>query len=213
MRMEREHADRQPSKPSDVAANAVEDLATAVAGTGPLLQRDYWAVLDGCPLKPSEVVRFVSEHFERFAPEDVVRFSREHEGVPIAVGEEIAVTIAGAGDCEVRAIHAGEQSFTLATKIGHPEAGRITFGAYRTERGDVLFHIRSRARSSDGLRYVGFLGIGEAMQTRAWTAFVNRVAVAVCRGVVGSIHAETCRCEDEPDEDAFTRPTYDARGD
>jgi hypothetical protein len=207
-----EQAPRPPEASGD-AARAAEGLAAAIAGTGPLLQRDYWAVLDGCPLTPAEVVRLVSEHFPRFAPEDVVRFSRERAAVPIAVGEELGVSIAGAGGCEVRAIHVDDQSFTLATMRGHPEAGRITFGAYRNEHGDVLFHIRSRARSSDGLRYVGFLGIGEAMQTRAWTAFVNRVAVAASRGVVGAIRAETCHCEDEPDEDAFCRPTYEARGD
>jgi hypothetical protein len=213
MRADEDHPGEQASKPSEASGVAAEGLAAAIAGTGPLLQRDYWAVLDGCPLKPAEVVRLVSEHFARFAPEDVVRFSREHAGVPIAVGEELGVSIAGAGACGVRAIHVDDQSFTLATMSRHPEAGRITFGSYRNEHGDVLFHIRSRARSSDGLRYLGFLGIGEAMQTRAWTAFVNRVAVAVSRGVVGAIRAETCHCADESDEDAFSRPTYEARGD
>jgi hypothetical protein len=214
MQTEREQRMEQASAAGEEAARrTAERIASARAGVGPLLQRDYWAVLDACPMRPSEVVRFVSENFERFAPEDVVRFAREGGGVRIAAGETIGVSIAGAGSCEVQAIHADDLSFTLATIEGHPEAGRITFGAYRDERGDVVFHIRSRARSRDGIKYVGFLGIGEAMQTRTWTAFVNRVAVAVCRGVAGAIRAETSRCEDEPDEDVRCRPTYEARGD
>lgn len=214
MQTERGQSGEQGARPAASDAEGTSGrIAPAAEGTGPLLQRDYWAVLEACPLKPSDVARLVSEHFERFAPEDVVRFTRERDGVPIAPGETIEVSIAGAGRCEVQAIHVADSSFTLATIAGHPEAGRITFGAYRDDRGDVLFHIRSRARSSSGLKYVGFLGIGEAMQTRTWTAFVNRVAVAVSRGVAGAIRAETSGCEDEPEEDARCRPTYEARGD
>ena len=55
---------------------------------------------------------------------------------------------------------------------GHPEAGRITFGAYRTVDGDVVFHIRSRACSSSLFNYLGFLVGGDPMQTATWTDFV-----------------------------------------
>jgi hypothetical protein len=41
-----------------------EDLQTAAAGAGPLLQRDYWALMRDCPLKPSELVNYVKSHVE-----------------------------------------------------------------------------------------------------------------------------------------------------
>jgi hypothetical protein len=128
------------------------------------------------------------------------------------VGEELEVRIAGAGAARVRVLHRDRQSLTLGTVEGHPEAGRITFGAYRNRRGDVIFHIRSRARSSSPGNYLGFLGIGEAMQTSTWVDFVNRVAVATGRGVLGVIHAETREIADEDDRDVGS-PTYEARGD
>ena len=123
------------------------------------------------------------------------------------------VHIKGAGHFGVRVLHADAQSLTLGTLLGHPEAGRITFGAYRNERGDVIFHIRSRARAGTRLRYLGFVSAGEAMQTRCWTDYVNRVAVAYGEGVLGWIHAQTRVCDDEPEEEATGAPTYQALGD
>jgi hypothetical protein len=95
---------------------------------------------------------------------------------------------------------------------GHPEAGRITFGAYRDDDGCVIFHIRSRARSESVLRRLGFVLLGEAMQTNTWTDFVSRVA-ALCGGdVAGGVHVETKAIDDE-DDGSIDQPTYLARGD
>ena len=47
----------------------------------------------------------------------------------------------------VRVVDTNSLSLTLATDDGHPEAGRITFGVYPNDEGDIVFHIRSRARS------------------------------------------------------------------
>lgn len=185
-------------------------LLFALRGRGPLFQRDYWAVIDGASKTPPELVEVLRHHFERFPPEDLVHF-RRHRDAPLEVGDELTVHIVGAGTFGVRVLHRDAQSLTLGTLAGHPEAGRITFGAYRNGRGDVIFHIRSRARSSTRFNYVGFLGAGEPMQTNTWTTFVNRVAVFAGHGVVGWIHAETTRCEDETEDVARGTPTYFAR--
>lgn len=187
------------------------ELSPARTGAGPLLQRDYWAVVDGCRLAPADVMGYVAEVFESLSPAELAAFARPPDARRLGVGDELEVRIAGAGPARVRVLHRDALSVTLATMAGHPEAGRITFGAYRNAHGDVVFHIRSRARSSSVATYLGFRGIGEGMQTATWTDFVNRVAAATGRGVLGVVHAETREIADEDDQDPRTSPTYVAR--
>lgn len=193
------------------------DLLPASKGAGPLLQRDYWAVVRHSRLRASEVVELIAHRFPEFAPEELCVFHRvDGRHAPLVLGDELEVDIRGAGRFKVRVVHRGRQSLTLATLRGHPEAGRITFGAYPNGRGDVIFHIRSVARSGTPLMYLGFRTAGEAMQTNTWTEFVNRVAITVGDGVVGFVHADTRRLRgtDEPrDDESWNAPTYLARGD
>jgi hypothetical protein len=192
----------------------IEGLIRASDGRGPLLQRDYWGVIGNSRLKAPEVADTVAREFCRFPPEELVRFSRMAGAVePLREGDEIDVEIRMAGECRVRVIHRDRNSITLGTLQGHPEAGRITFGAYPNEAGDVVFHIRSRARSSSTSRYAGFMVGGEPMQTTTWTDFIDRVAHEVGDGVIGAIHVETTEIEDEPDDpETICSPTYLARG-
>ena len=186
-------------------------LLPASKGVGPLLQRDYWAVLAGCRLKPSEVIAHIREHFCEFPPSSLVRFQT---GGPIASGGHLDITIMPGQSCGVRVIHDDAQSFTLGTLEGHPEAGRITFGAYRNPAGEVIFHIRSRARSSTGSKRLGFLAIGDAMQTNTWTDFIANVAAGVGAQVKDVIHADTQEVEPVPeDDDPLESPTFLAVGD
>ncbi|WP_257458263.1 DUF1990 domain-containing protein [Archangium lipolyticum] len=193
----------------------LEGLLSAEEGAGPLLQRDYWAVIENCGCSPSEVMKLVASRFAEFAPEELVIFEREDGGnAPLEPGDELRVRIRGAGTFHVRIIHRDRQSLTMATLPGHPEAGRITFGAYRNELGDVIFHIRSRARSGSRVMYLGFRTGGEAMQTNTWTDFVNTVALTVGEGVIGFIHAETTVMEKAHESaDDVRGPTFLARGD
>ncbi|MFW6078808.1 MAG: DUF1990 family protein [Gemmatimonadota bacterium] len=193
-----------------------EGRAAAGAGAGPLYQRDYWAVIRDCRDRPSRVVDLVARRFPDFAPPKLVRFRRldGDRDRPLEVGDEMDVDIRGAGRSGVRVVHRDAASLTLATLRGHPETGRITFGAYRNARGDVLFHIRSRARSSSERTYLGYRVLGEAMQTNVWTDFINRIAATVGEGVAGHIHAERRRLRElPPDADAIVAPTYIARAD
>jgi hypothetical protein len=205
------------SESMNTESSQADDLLLPEQGAGPLLQRDYWAVIKDCPHPPSKVMEWVAVRFPEFAPSELCVFEREdesREGQPLELGEELSVKIQGAGTFGVRVIHKDTQSFTLATLPGHPEAGRITFGAYRNEHGDVIFHIRSRARSGSQFHYMGFVTAGEAMQTNTWTEFVLRAAVTAGEGVVGVIHADTTELEDEPEgSDPVHDPTFIAKGD
>jgi hypothetical protein len=116
--------------------------------------------------------------------------------------------------CAVRVIHEDAQSITFGTLDGHPEAGRITFGAYRNPAGDVIFHIRSRARSSTAMKRLGFLALGDAMQTNTWTDFIKNTAALARAPIKGVIHADTDAVDELPeDDDPLKSPTFLATGD
>lgn len=192
-------------------------LSPASAGKGPLLQRDYWAVFEDSPLRPRALIDAVAERFCEFPPEELVHFEPAAPGVAsgcLLVGEDLAIRIRGAGECGVRVVHRDDNSFTLLTLEGHPEAGRITFGAYPNDEGDVVFHIRSRARASSSLRYVEFLALGDAMQTNTWADFINNVAATIgCEPE--EIHADTIEVEESEADtiEKHDQPTFLARGD
>lgn len=197
----------------DSTRSLARGLLPSSRGTGPLLQRDYWAVIAECRLRPREVMELVASRFPEFAPEHLVVFRRLGDGRPLEVGDELEVHIRMAGTSRVRVVHRDANSLTLATLMGHPEAGRITFGAYPNEVGDIIFHIRSRARSGSSVFYASFIALGEAMQTETWAEFVNRVALTAGSGVLAFVHAETQELPAwlEGPEDVET-PTYIARG-
>lgn len=192
---------------------ALADVLTpASLGAGPLLQRDYWAVIRESTCSPSEIVQIVRERFHAFPPQELVVFTypEGHEGL-LEVGDTIDVHITGAPDTAVCVVHVDACSLTLGTVKGHPEAGRITFGAYPNRRGDVIFHIRSRARSSSVFHLTGFLAAGEPMQTNTWTDFIDRLAHTVGSGIIGAIHADTQKVDVEEADHALDAPTFIAR--
>lgn len=188
-----------------------DELLPASQGAGPLLQRDYWAVLSGCTLRPSEVMGHVKAHFCELPPAALVQFDAPRG---VALDAELDINIVPAQACRVRVLHEDAQSLTLGTLDGHPEAGRITFGAYRNPAGDLIFHIRSRARSATTSKRLGFLAIGDAMQTNTWTDFINNTAAAVGATIGDVIRAETAEVEEQPEDDPSQRsPTFLAVGD
>jgi hypothetical protein len=188
------------------------DRSLAAQGSGPLLQRDYWAVIRDSRISPRHFGALLAAHFADFAPDALTRFERMGAGTdrPLRVGDDLRVHIRMAGTFGVRVLHLDENSITLCTLHGHPETGRITFGAYRNRRGDIVFHIRSRARSASSKQYAGFVAVGEPMQTMTWTDYVDRLAHTIGRGVLGRIHEETHVLDSDDDENV---PTYLARGD
>lgn len=188
------------------------ERSLAAQGSGPLLQRDYWAVIRDCRISPRQFGALFAAHFDEFAPNALTRFERVGACAerPLRVGDELDVHIRMAGTFGVRVLHLDDNSITFCTLHGHPEAGRITFGAYRNRRGDVVFHIRSRARSASSKHYAGFIAVGEPMQTMTWTDYIDQLAHSIGHGVLGRIHEETRVLDNKDDEDV---PTYSARGD
>jgi hypothetical protein len=187
------------------------ELQPASEGVGPLLQRDYWAVLKDCELSPRELMDMVCLKFCDFPPEDLVQFTPPDKDGPLDVGDQLSIGIRMMSKVAVRVIHKNDLSLTLGTLKGHPEAGRITFGAYPNDRGDVIFHIRSRARAGSLVDYAGYLFTGDPMQTNTWTDYIDYLAHLVADGVHGCIHADQQEVELEDEDEAMNCPTYTAR--
>lgn len=190
-----------------------EQLQFASDGTGPLLQRDYWAVIHDCRIHPQEIIELLRSKFDQLAPEGLVRFiSAARPNQPLSVGDLMEVKIRMTSEVKVRVVDISDLSLTIATVEGHPEAGKITFGAYHNDRGDVIFHIRSRARSSSALHFAGFLTAGDAMQTNTWTDFIDRLAHTVGDGVIGGqIFADKQEVDEQTEDADANTPTFIAR--
>ncbi|MGH9310285.1 MAG: DUF1990 family protein [Vicinamibacterales bacterium] len=198
-------------------SEAMDLLQPASSGIGTFFQRDYWAVIANCRVRPSDIAILVAARFPDFPPPEMVVFERRGDGDGcLELGEELDINIRMAGPARVRVVHKCPCSITLATLQGHPEAGRITFGAYRNDRGEVVFHIRSRARSSTLFNYVGFRSAGDPMQASTWTDFVNNVALTCGDGVLGVVHADTTPIRDDQvieGDEAMDGPTFLAEAD
>ena len=190
-----------------------EPRRTARAGYGPLLQRDHWARIARCELRPSQFGELLARRFWDFSPPGLADFRRvDGTTKPLEVGDDVEVDILFTGRRLVQVLHRNDNSLTFATLAGHPEAGRITFGAYRHDCGDVIFHVRSRARSSKRSIYAGFLAVGSSMQSNTWAGLIERIASATGAGVVDFVYEETIECEDDEDDEACG-PTFIAKGD
>src|SRR4051812_12212831 len=114
----------------DINDGAGKPIQHAADGAGPLLQRDYCGVIRDSKMTPEEIVRLVRTHFSTFAPKEMANFSTATEASGILdVGSEMKIDIRLAGVARVRVVQADDLSFTLRTLEGHPEAGRVTFGA------------------------------------------------------------------------------------
>lgn len=175
-----------------------QKLAYAKAGAGPLLQRDYVGVIQGTDWTPEDLAKQVREGFIELAPSETAAFERsDDEDRPLAVGHVLKIRIGGFLPCQVRVVHVDSRSLTLRTLDGHPEAGRITFGAGRDEQDRLTFRICSRARAGGLIHYLGFLLIGRTMQARCWIRFIGRVAGACGGRLTGPVRVRTSRVEEE----------------
>ena len=171
---------------------ASHDVIYAGDGRGPLLKRHYWGLIGDTDATPEDVAKLVREQFPRFAPPETAIFRREDgpDGKPLELGDELNIQIALVGECRVRVVHCDARSLTLRTLKGHPEAGRITFGADRDEQGVLRFRILSRTRASSWVNYAGYLMLGKQMQSKTWIRFVDEVAKAAGGAVIHAVHVE-----------------------
>ena len=196
-----------------MSASAEERIVTAAEGVGPLLQRDYRAVLHECVHTPQHVLRIIRAGFKYFSPPDLARFFPPADRArPVRAGDQMRIDVKYTGETAVRVVGVDQWTFTLRTLDGHPEAGRITFGAEPAGEHGVLVRIRSRARANGLLNYVGYELVGRDMQTRVWTSFLERLATVCGARLAGDVQVETREVQDAVDDAVDTpAPTFAPR--
>lgn len=184
----------------------------APEGAGPLLQRDFVAVIEGSPLAPEQAALKLRRELPRYAPEALCKFTRSSSaGDPLEVGDTMHVRLKGAGAAAVIVTHVDARSLTVRTMEGHIEAGRNTFGFYTDEHGRLVCRVRSRARTRDVPRLIAYWLGGKGNQSLIWTMFLNRVADECGGKLVGSVREDTETVEDTPlDVGEDDGPTFDA---
>ena len=111
------------------------------------------------PCTPAEVVAEWKAELPRFKPAEN-RFYPSPGG--IAPGEVVLInawTPGGPIATGVVVLYADDESFTLMTPQGHPEAGWVTMSAY-TEDGVTIAQVQGLARASDPIYELAFRVMG-----------------------------------------------------
>ncbi len=143
------------------------DLAGPLQGFGPLWQKTYKLRLTGADVTPAEVVRVWKEHFPEFhppqnrffppvtgiTPGQVVLLNASVNHLPVATG--------------LLVLYSDDESFTLMTPQGFPEAGWNTFSAY-VEDGVTVAQVESYGRASDPVYEVFYRLFAARAQERIW---------------------------------------------
>jgi hypothetical protein len=145
-------------------------------GFGPLWQKTYRVRLSGADVSTTEVVRVWKAHFPELQPPQN-RFYPAVAGV--APGQIVLLNASMRGlpvDSGVVVLYADDESFTLMTPDGCPEAGWITCSAYTEEDGTVA-QVQTYGRSNDPIYEFGFRFLGGAVeQEKIWTHVLTSLA-------------------------------------
>ncbi len=175
-------ASKNALRVSDALAEAVNlnvegrRVAGALQGFGRLWQKTYMVRRTGADVTPQEVVRVWKEEFPAFhppqsrfypppggvAPGEVMLINASVQGMPVYTG--------------VMVLYADEESFTVMTAEGLPEAGWNTFSAYEDEDGTTVVEVLSLARASDPIYEIGFRLFGSTEQEKIWTHVLTSLA-------------------------------------
>jgi hypothetical protein len=96
----------------------------------------------------------------------------------IAPGEGVLInawTPAGPIATGVVVLYADDESFTLMTPEGHPEAGWVTMSAH-TEDGVTVAQVQGQGRASDPIYELAFRLMGSRLQDAIWEHVLTGLA-------------------------------------
>jgi hypothetical protein len=166
-------------------------LVGPLQGFGPLWKKRYRVRLVGVEVAPEEVVHVWKARFPELQPPQN-RFYPAVAGV--SPGEIVLLNASMRGlpvDSGVVVLYADDESFTLMTPEGCPEAGWITCSSAR-EDGATVAEVQTIARSNDPLFEFGFRFLGGAReQEKIWSHVLRSLAATV--GAAGEVELErTC---------------------
>jgi hypothetical protein len=165
--------------PEGVPNNNVEGrrVVGPLQGFGKMWQKTYKVRLAGAEVSPAEVIKTWKENYQGFWPEGN-KFYAPLSG--IAPGEVALISGAAPRGLKlstgVMVLYSDDESFSLMTAEGLPEAGWNTFSAYEDEDGTTVAQVQSLARASDPIYEVGFRLFGSTEQERIWTHVLTSLA-------------------------------------
>lgn len=144
-------------------------------GFGRLWQKTFRVRLVGADVTPAEVIAEWKAELPRFKPAEN-RFYLAPGG--IAPGEVVLInawTPGGPIATGVVVLYADDESFTLMTPEGHPEAGWVTMSAY-LEDGLTVAQVQGQARASDPIYELAFRLMGSSLQDDIWVHVLTALA-------------------------------------
>lgn len=155
-------------------------------GFGPLWQKTYQVRLSGADVNPNQAVSYLKDTLSELMPDDS-RFYPPVSGVEpgnVAFFDSSVPGLPGGLTTGVLVLYSDEESFTLMTPEGHPEAGWNTFSAFDDD-GTTIVQIQSLARSNDPLFELVFRIMGAARQEAIWGHVLHGLAEHY--GVAGQV--------------------------
>ncbi|HEX2698858.1 MAG TPA: DUF1990 family protein [Acidimicrobiales bacterium] len=197
----REHVGpRDEHEPPGLPAGvSTDDVQRPEDGTGALFHRRYCARISGARLPATGLLARLMADPDELAPTEFARFTKV-QGEPgrMHVGDEYVVRMPGPWNGPVRVVEVGDGAFRLATLHGHLEAGQIEFRAHDDD-GEVVFTIESWASSGDRLSKLLYqhLRMAKEVQFHMWTSVLENAARLAEGTLVGGIHVETVKVDEE----------------
>lgn len=181
-RRERRHerARAQASVPNAPPDHGRDQQGEA-SGVGELTHRRYAIVVPRSTFTCQSLIRQIQQRVHELSPSTLAAFEKTSgDDSLMSVGDEYDVTMLGPWNGRVRVAEVTDNSFTLVTLEGHPEAGHITFSVRELpERPDAFtVVIESWARARDQTVHVAYdtLSVGRQVQAEVWVTFLQRVA-------------------------------------
>ncbi len=161
----RTHEVRTGPPPSLPATPGVVEVQAIATGVGPTIERTYRAHITESTLSPEELMAHIAEDLNRISTTSVSDFvDQRTTDEPAGVGSEYLIHLPGPWNAPVRVIERTPTSIQLTTLDGHMEAGQIHLGTRRGDNAeagtDVIFEIRSVARSGDQLFHLLYHRLG-----------------------------------------------------
>jgi hypothetical protein len=144
-------------------------------GFGQLWQKTYRVALHGSTVTPQALIQVWKEHFPEFQPPDN-RFFPSVLGVK--PGEVVlinAMTPGGPVSTGMMVMYTDDESFTLMTPQGHPEAGWVTFSAF-VQDGVTVAQVQSLARANDPVYEIAFRFAFSKLQENIWRHVLTALA-------------------------------------
>ena len=147
-------------------------------GYGKLIHRQYSIEFD-CEKNAQEIIAAISQDLNPYCHEAMATFEKVN-GEPdrMEVGDEYLIRISGPWQGPVRVIDKDVNSFSLATREGHLEAGFIQFKVEDEDKFRRRFSIQSWATSGGPVVWMTYaiLRVTKLAQTTMWTQFCTKVA-------------------------------------